>query len=137
MTVDDMRQLVQKHADLETQLDVEGVLDTLIDHPIYEFYPDRLRLEGKENIRQFYRDHFDAFFPLIKSHVPLSEYWEEERASFEYDLYLKPPYDPARAYRIKVVLSAEKFRLIGETFYVENELARLMAGPSLSKFVKF
>ena len=67
MTVDEMRNLVKKHADLETKLDLDGVLATLIDHPIYEFHPDRLRLECKENIRLFYRDHFDCFFSLIKS----------------------------------------------------------------------
>ncbi len=31
MTIEKMRKLVQKHADLETQLDLEGVLSTLVD----------------------------------------------------------------------------------------------------------
>jgi hypothetical protein len=35
MTIDDMRNLVQKHADLETKLDLEGVLATLVENPIY------------------------------------------------------------------------------------------------------
>ncbi|CAN5243104.1 hypothetical protein BH10PSE19_BH10PSE19_18590 [soil metagenome] len=137
MTVDEMRKLVQIHADLETKLDLDGVLATLVENPIYEFHPDRLRLEGKENIRQFYRDHFDTFFPLIKSHKRVNECWDANSACLEYDLYLKPPYDPERAYRIMVVLTEENSHLIGERFYVENELARLMAGPSFSKFVKF
>jgi hypothetical protein len=50
---------------------------------------------------------------------------------------LKEPHNPARAYRIMVALTEEKSLLTGERFYVENELARLMAGPSFSKFVKF
>jgi len=137
MSVDEMRKLVQKHADLENKLDLDGVLATLVDHPVYEFHPDRLRLEGKENIRQFYRDHFDSFFPLIKSHVPINECWDTHSACLEYDLYLKAPYNSERAYRIMVVLTEKNSLLIGERFYVENELARLMAGPSFSKFVKF
>jgi hypothetical protein len=137
MTVEKMRELIQKHADLETKLDVEGVLATLVDNPVYEFHPDRLRLEGKENIRQFYRDHFNSFFPLIKSHVLINACWDAQSACLEYDLYLKAPYKPDRAYRIMVVLTAENSLLIGERFYVENELAQLMAGPSFSKFVKF
>ena len=88
MTINEMRKLVQKHADLETKLDLEGVLATLVENPIYEFYPDRLRLEGKENIREFYRDHFDSFFPLIKSHVMINECWDAHSACMEYDLYL-------------------------------------------------
>lgn len=136
MTVDEMRKLVQKHSDLETKLDMEGVLATVVENPIYEFYLDRLRLEGKENIRQFYRNHFDSFFPL-KSHVMISECWDVHSACMEYDLYLKEPHDPNRAYRIMVVLTRENSLLIGERFYVETELAQLMAGSSFKKFIKF
>ena len=137
MAVEKMRNLVQKHADLETKLDLEGVLATLVENPIYEFHPARLRLEGKENIREFYREHFDAFFPLINSHVLINECWDEHSASMEYDLYLKPPHNPNRAYRIMVSLTEENGLLIGERFYVEDELAQLMAGKSFDKFVKF
>ncbi|CAN5408942.1 hypothetical protein BH10PSE19_BH10PSE19_03720 [soil metagenome] len=121
MAVDIMRKLVQKHSDLETKLDLEGVLATLVENPIYEFHPARLRLEGKDNIRLFYRDHFDTFFPLIKSHVLINECWDSHSACLEYDLYLKPPYNPDRAYRIMVTLTEENSLLIGERFYVENE----------------
>lgn len=137
MSVEKMRSLVQKHADLETKLDLEGVLATLIENPIYEFHPARLRLEGKENVRHFYREHFDSFFPLIKSHVLINECWDAHSACMEYDLYLKEPHDPNRAYRIMVTLSEENSLLMGERFYVEDELARLMAGASFNKFVKF
>ncbi len=137
MTVDELRKLVQKHADLEAKLDLEGVLATLVENPIYEFHPARLRLEGKDNVRQFYRDHFDTFFPLIKSHVLINECWDSHSACLEYDLYLKSPYNPERAYRIMVTLTEENSLLVGERFYVENELAQLMAGASFNKFVKF
>lgn len=137
MTIDDMRKLVQKHSDLEANLDLDGVLETLVENPVYEFYPARLRLEGKENIRQFYRDHFYSFIPLIKYHVIISECWNTHSACIEYDLYLKEPHDLGRAYRIMVVLSKENSLLKGETIYVENEFAQLMAGSSFNKFIKF
>jgi hypothetical protein len=44
MTVEEMRELVKKHSDLETKLDLEGMLATLVENPIYEFHPARLRL---------------------------------------------------------------------------------------------
>jgi len=137
MTANEMRNLVQRHADLETKLDLNGVLATLVDNPIYEFHPARLRLEGKENIRQFYIDHFESFFPLIKSHVLINECWGTDSASLEYDLYLKAPYNSDRAYRVMVILTEKNSLLVGERFYVENELAQLIAGPSFNKFVKF
>jgi hypothetical protein len=89
----------------------------------------------QSTFRQFYKDHFEHFFPLIKSHALINACWDEQSACFEYDLYLKDT--PDKIYRIMVVLTAENDRLIGERFYVETELAQLMAGPSFLKFVKF
>jgi hypothetical protein len=134
MTVEKMQQLVQTHADCETQLDLEGVLATLVDHPVYEFPLDRLRLEGQDNIRQFYRDHFNFFFPLIKSHALINASWDQHSVCFEYDLRL---HDSDQDYRIMVVMTEKNGLLVGERFYVETELAQLMAGPSYENFVKF
>ena len=36
MTVEEMKKLVQKHADLENKHDVKGVLATLVENPVYE-----------------------------------------------------------------------------------------------------
>src|SRR3990172_7970910 len=112
MTENEMRKLVQKHIDMETALDLEGVLETLVDHPVYEFYPMRLKLEGKDNIRKFYRTHFDSFFPQIKSHTLINEWWGPQTACMEWDVYLKASSD--RACRLVVILSARDSLLLGE-----------------------
>lgn len=131
-----MRALVQKHIEMETNTDVEGTLETLVGHPVYEFYPMRLKLEGKENIRKFYREHFDTFFPKIKSHKLINEWWGPETVCMEYDLWLKEP-APDKAHRILVVLTANGSLLNGERFYAEEELVRLMTGNTFSRLVKF
>jgi hypothetical protein len=136
MTKELMHRLVQKHAALEEKLDLEGVLATLIDEPIYEFHPARLRLTGKESVREFYREHFDAFFPLIAGHTIINECWDEHSACLEYDLKLKAPYDK-QVFRIMVVLTEQSGLLVGERFYVNETLAKLMAGKAYGKFEKF
>ncbi|MEU9129907.1 hypothetical protein AB0D08_17665 [Kitasatospora sp. NPDC048540] len=136
MSADDMRELVRLHSDRETALDLEGTLATLVGRPVYEFHPARLRLEGREKVERFYREHFDNFFPLIESHTPVGECWDAQSACMEYDLRLKPPYD-SKVYRIMVVLTREGRLLKGERFYVDEELARLMAGASYHDFVAF
>lgn len=50
MTIEDMKLLVQKHAQLEENHDLDGVLRTLVEDPTYEIYPARLKLQGKENV---------------------------------------------------------------------------------------
>lgn len=137
MTEERMRALVQKHIEMETNTDVEGTLETLVDHPVYEFYPLRLKLTGKENIRQFYREHFDVFFPKIQSNEQINAWWGSHTACLEFDLYFKPPLDPKRAYRIVIVLTEKDGLLLGERFFAEEELVRLMTGKLFSHLVKF
>jgi hypothetical protein len=134
MTPNEMRKLVETHAKKETELDLEGVLSTLVDHPVYEFYPMRFKLEGKENIREFYKDHFSSFFPLIDSHTVISETWNSDKAFLEYDLKLKNR--PEKTYRILVVLQASESLLLGEKFFMEDELVKLMTGNSFSKLIQ-
>ncbi len=137
MTEERMRALVQKHMEMETNTDVEGTLETLVDHPVYEFYPLRLKLTGKENIRQFYQEHFDTFFPKILSNEQINAWWGPHTACLEYDLYFKPPLDPKRAYRVVIVLTEKEGLLHGERFFAEEELIRLMTGKLFNHLVQF
>ena len=137
MTEERMRALVQRHIDMETNVDVEGTLETLVDHPVYEFYPLRLKLVGKENIRRFYREHFDTFFPKLQGNEQINAWYEPHSACLEYDLYFKPPLDSKRAYRIAIVLTEKDGLLLGERFFAEEELVRLMTGNSFNHLVKF
>ncbi|MEU6705691.1 hypothetical protein [Streptomyces wuyuanensis] len=136
MSADKMRELMKAHSTCETNTDLQGTMNTLVENPVYEFHPARLRLEGREKVERFYREHFDSFFPLISSHEPVSECWDSHSACLEYDLRLRAPHD-SQVYRIMVVLTREGQLLAGERFYVCEELARLMAGASFDEFVKF
>ncbi len=136
MTVEEMKELVKKHADLEDKHDLEGTLATLVEDPVYEIYPARLKLQGKENVRAFYREHFDSFFPLIASFQLINEWWTPETACMEYDLFLKAPYSE-KPYRILVIISAKNNLLLGERFYINEELAQLMSGAAFSRWEKF
>jgi hypothetical protein len=137
MSTDEMRTLVQKHIAAELAMDLNAVMETLVENPRYEFHPLRLSLEGKENIREFYREHFDAFFPLLKSHVLINECWDSHSVCMEYDIYLKPPHNSAQPHRIMVALTREGSQLVGERFYVKTELAQLIAGKCFEKFSEF
>lgn len=136
MTIQEMKALVEKHADLESKHDLEGVLATLVENPVYEIYPAQLKLEGKENVRAFYREHFDSFFPLIASFTLINEWWTPETACMEYDLFLKAPH-AEKPYRILVVLTAKDNLLLGERFYVSEELAQIMSGTAFNLWKKF
>lgn len=136
MTIEDMKELVKNHGDFEERLDIDGVLATLVEDPVYEIYPARLKLQGKKDVKIFYREHFDTFFPLIESSKLINEWWGPESAAFEYDLFLKAPYtgDP---YRVLVVLTAKNNLLLGERFYISDELAQIFSGSAFDLWENF
>lgn len=136
MTIVDMKQLVQRHASFEDKHDLEGTLATLVENPVYEIYPARLKLQGKKNVSAFYGEHFDSFFPLIASFQLINEWWAPESACMEYDLFLKTPY-AQKPYRILVILTAKNNLLLGERFYISEELAQIMSGTAFSRWEKF
>jgi len=135
MTIEDMKNLVKKHTDAESNNDIEGVLATLVEEPVYEIYPAGLKLEGKKNVRAFYREHFDSLFPLIASSQLINEWWSPESACMEYDLFLKAPY-AEKPYRLLVVITAKNNLLLGERFYVSEELAQIFSGTAFSLWQK-
>lgn len=136
MTIEEMKKLVQKHADLEEKHDIEGVLKTLVENPVYEIYPAGLKLESKENVKAFYLEHFNSFFPLIASFKLINEWWNPESACLEYDLFLKAPY-AEKPYRILVILTAKNNLLLGERFYISDDLARIFSGTAFNLWKKF
>jgi hypothetical protein len=136
MRIKDMQALVEKHVKAEEQYNVEDVLATLVEDPVYEIYPAGLKLQGKENVRSFYIEHFKSFFPLIASSQLINEWWGPQTACKEYDLFLKAPY-AKKSYRLLVVLTAKNNLLLGERFYVSDELAQIMAGSSFRLWKKF
>jgi hypothetical protein len=42
------------HGAAELACDVEGVMNTLCDNPVYEYFPCGLRVEGRDAVREFY-----------------------------------------------------------------------------------
>jgi len=53
----------------------------------------------------------------------------------EYDLFLKEPY-AGKPYRILVILTAKNNLLLGERFYISEELAQIFSGSAFSLWKK-
>ena len=49
-----MYALGMKHATLEAAGDLEGTMATLVDEPVYEFWPIGRRMVGQEQVRRWY-----------------------------------------------------------------------------------
>ena len=54
------------HAAAEKAHDIDGILDTLCENPLYEIFPAGLRLQGKPAVRAFY----EKVLPALSVNVP-------------------------------------------------------------------
>src|SRR6266536_2926981 len=61
LTPEKMTEILMKHELFEFDEDLDGVLTTLIDVPVYELHPQGYRITGKEAVREFYERTLPIF----------------------------------------------------------------------------
>ena len=131
-----MKSLVQliaaahEHAKTEGEGDLEGVMATMEDEPVYEYYPIGLRFRGMANTRRYY-EHFVADFrPRILDHVLHSESVGPDGVVQEYTINLTLPGESEpSSHRIMAILTFGEYGITGERMYADEALFRAMLGP--------
>ena len=129
-TTDDMYALGSKHAELETAGDLEGTMATLVEDPVYDFFPVGLRMRGRDLVRRYYEHLIQDFFPR-RGDVALVEEWRSERSlAQEYDLAFTGPDGPERHRVIGILFVDGKGPLMkGERIWGGERCLRAMLGP--------
>jgi len=129
--VERMLELGRRHAELEARCDIPGTLATMIESPVYEFFPAGLRMEGAEKVRRYYENLLNVFVP--NTSATLIEEWVSERSvAQEYEIVVDPR-GVAQVHRvIGILYLAEGTELLGgERVYASERCARQMLGAEL------
>ena len=63
-----MYELGTRHARLEAEKQLDALMDTLIENPVYEFYPLRLTMHGGDTVRRYYQQFMDDFMNKISGY---------------------------------------------------------------------
>ena len=84
-TTEKMAELGALHARLEAEGDIEGTMATLVDDPVYEFWPMGWRFRGQAATRRYYehtielfgvtRCMFESNFPVDKASCGYNVLW--------------------------------------------------------------
>ena len=128
-TVAQMAELGTRHALLEGKGDLEGVLATLVDDPVYEFYPLGRRMAGRDIVRQFYAQFVERFLPLRHSYALVGEWVNPTSVAQEYDVGLEVE-GIVETHRVLGILQyGERGLLGGERVYASDRFIRLLTGP--------
>lgn len=121
--------LAHRHAQAESDADVEGTLATMEPDPAYYFFPAGRKFTGMANTRRFYEGFVSHFKPRIRDVVFHGEAISETGAFQEYTLALECDDGIVRQYRILGILVFGDNAIAGERMYADDALFRLLAGP--------
>ncbi len=121
--------LAHRHAQAESDADVEATLATMEADPAYYFYPAGRKFTGMANTRRFYEGFVEHFKPRIRDVVFHGEAVSEAGAFQEYTIALECDDGVVRQYRILGILVFGDNAIAGERMYADDALFRLLAGP--------
>lgn len=130
-TTELMREVGTLHATLEGDGDLEGTMKTLVDVPVYEFWPMGKRMVGADAVLRYYTHLIEDFIPRQIGYTMIEETLSESALSQEYIIELHGP-DGPESHRVLGVLYAAKESpglLGGERIWGSEEFLRRMIGP--------
>jgi hypothetical protein len=122
-----MIELGHRHAQLEAEKKLELVMETMIEEPVYEFYPLGKMMRGGERVRRYYRQFMDVFMETIVGYELLDEWASERSVVQEYDITVDVGEGP-ETHRVVGILFTEGDRLGGERVYGGERICRMMLG---------
>ena len=123
-----MRALGSRHAQLEAECDLDGVMATLVADPIYEFWPIGLRARGQDAIRRYYEHLLNVFIPTQRSYRLVEEWLSERSLAQEYRIEINGPEGPL-THQVIGILWADGELMGGERVWGSEACLRAMIGP--------
>jgi hypothetical protein len=100
---------------------------TLVDDPVYGFFPIGLGMRGRDQVRRYYEHLFRSFVPATKSYRLIDEWVNVGSVAQEYEIVLDVA-GSRETHRVIGILYAEGKLLGGERVYASERCIRLMTG---------
>lgn len=125
--VDRMIELGHRHARLEAEKQLEPLMETMVDEPIYEFHPLGRMMRGGNRVKRYYTQFMARFMETIIGYELLDEWANERSVVQEYDITVDTGQGP-ETHRVVGILFAEGELLGGERVYGSERICRMMLG---------
>ena len=120
----------REHAAAEGIGDIETVLRTLDDDPVYELQPVGLEFRGMDAVRAYYDYFFSTFSTLVAGAALRGESVAADGVVQEYTIWTTTgPGNALERHEVVGILTFGDDRLSGERVYGSERLLRLMFGP--------
>ena len=128
LSADEVRTLGYRHAEVETAKKMEETMATLVEHPVYDFFPVGLRLAGSEAVRAYYTHLFEHFLPFVEDTDLVGEWAGEDALVQEYVVNLRKD-GVLERHAIIGILYVDGELLGGERIWGSEATLRRLLGP--------
>jgi hypothetical protein len=118
--------IVKQHAVAELSVDIDGTMATLVDHPVYNWFPNRLRIEGADAVREMYARLAPLLIQFRASEENRSTNFTtfaESAYAVEVDLDYRIADGSIKRVHTASFIRFDGGRLLGETTYLDSYLA--------------
>jgi hypothetical protein len=122
---------VREHLAAEAAMDLEGTLATMEGPYYYEVWPLGMRMEGYENARAYYENHFKTLRPRMLASTPVGEWENPDGVVIERDVEVAGEDGGTDHYRVVAVLTVGDEGVTGERIYASEEFCRRNFGDIL------
>jgi hypothetical protein len=132
LTPDEMIELCMLHELFEFDNDIDGIMSTLIDTPVYELYPQGVRISGVHAVRLFYERTLWIFRQLdsrakdVETRRIISIGFGDTHLAAELSDDLEFPDGTRRRVQTLAVVEFRGDLMVGERLYFDHALASLI-----------
>lgn len=124
-----MLEAAREHATAEAMLDMDRTLATLVEEPVFEFFPAGLTLRGRALIETFYRERYATFASSVVGFELHGEWANGDTAIQEYGVDVKGPNGTQRFRVVSMTPVREDGLLFGERLYCDVGFLHALLGP--------
>ena len=131
-TAESMHALGMRHATAEAEGDLEATMATLVDEPVYEFWPMGKKMVGTDAVLRYYEHLVSDFMPSQIGYRMIAETVSAEALSQEYVIELHGEDGQPETHRVLGVLFAANDGsglMGGERIWGSDAFLRRMIGP--------
>ena len=127
----DLIDVAHAHAAAEAVDDIDTVMDTLDDDPLYELQPIGLGFRGREAAKFYYDYFFGTVKDLIAGYDLRGEWANDEGLAQEYVIHFRLADGSEESHAVFSILVFGETKLSGERLYGSERLFELLFGPAL------
>ena len=131
-TAESMYALGMRHATAEAEGDLEATMATLVDEPVYEFWPMGKKMVGTDAVLRYYEHLVSDFMPSQIGYRMIAETVSAEALSQEYVIELHGEDGQPETHRVLGVLFAASDGsglMGGERIWGSEACLRELVGP--------